>query len=865
MEPSVQPSFTFPSRKVYANLADGLQAVINTQQLTTVPKYATDINLESTFYNTLTVPPTLDKESIDWRATIPVAPPIYVQPRLAEGIRALAESQQFSITYEQMLSANNCLKRGNYKAAEFAVGRPLTAEEIANKTITPNIRASENGEKAVHVGNHGNAMGVSVNRGPSTHQGLSALRLSSRRFIVDLAAKLGVTKWQDVAKMQSRWGKVGDLDFSAYHNVWDAEHSKAALDAFEMELKEKMRLSQNEKINAETLHQDQVANKKAAKQQEKEEAARARRQWQEYKASEEKAFDEETFENDEEYERKYDPRTGKPMEPPFSFEIHPIDPNNAEEQAEALRQYEEELKGEIKEEYDTGERRWIPLDENNPLRGPSQGPLRSVFPQAAVSGAILDAEMKANEDPAKTEAVRDNFQTGADPNANETERRMGVIAHADLDVKEEVKQEAREAPSETVNSKDAPMTYEEIAETVLNAPTRAQREVNEGARGTKRRAEDEEFDFDDPPALKRGRTEIRPSDMDITKKKEAARKKESKYLKAFYRHETSKEREERYNRVRDIQALKSLIVKEITENPNGRYRRVDPAAEEAARLLKRLSDVHEHHHATLRERNAEDEEEKEQGSGFRRKARKNGAPKKIKYSRTRWYDQGDWDMKNVSGYFASGAPASGELMRRTGHDAVPISAQIQVPETHQFTERPLRTYAAFPNVDEVSKYEPQPIPISTSKGPVGIHASHGRVHFGQYRIHHGQLQGEGILNLAHSNGRKVAAYPNQRVSKGVKSTLLNILGGKLPNMKSVTNADRVFLAQLLKAAKAQGSIGEEVNVPPEKQLKLILGEMEAGNDSPVLKRDLKKILPQLKRMKLITPQHVEEIKKAYLM
>jgi hypothetical protein len=59
-------------------------------------------------------------------------------------------------------------------------------------------------------------------------------------------------------------------------------------------------------------------------------------------------------------------------------------------------------------------------------------------------------------------------------------------------------------------------------------------------------------------------------------------------------------------------------------------------------------------------------------------------------------------------------------------------------------------------------------------------------------------------------------------------------------------------------------LGADVNVAPTQQLQLILGEMEAGNDASELKTQLRKLLPQLKRSKVLSAEQVSDISKHYL-
>lgn len=146
MEPNIQPSFTFPSRQNIANLALGLDSVIKQQLLTTRPANPLNINLESSFYRNDILPPPNELEVLDVKTVLPICPPIYVQPSIAEGLTAVAEDEFAATQITTLLSANNALRRGNWKAAEYLLKRPLSAEEIQNKSVNPEVRQNEAGQ-----------------------------------------------------------------------------------------------------------------------------------------------------------------------------------------------------------------------------------------------------------------------------------------------------------------------------------------------------------------------------------------------------------------------------------------------------------------------------------------------------------------------------------------------------------------------------------------------------------------------------------------------------------------------------------------------------------------------------------------------
>lgn len=142
----MQPSFTFTSRQDWNNLAVGLDSIIKTQLVNSHAKTPFDINLETAFYPNNVLPPPNELEVLDVKTVLPICPPIYVQPSIAQGLTAVAIDDAAAQQITQVLSANNALKRGNTAAAEYLLKRPLTAEEIQNKTITPQVRQSNSGQ-----------------------------------------------------------------------------------------------------------------------------------------------------------------------------------------------------------------------------------------------------------------------------------------------------------------------------------------------------------------------------------------------------------------------------------------------------------------------------------------------------------------------------------------------------------------------------------------------------------------------------------------------------------------------------------------------------------------------------------------------
>lgn len=206
MEPSLQPSYSFPSRHKIANLAEGLRLVANSNfNIISAPKYASNINLETSLNPSSTVPPVMQLTTLDYQGRLPVSEPIYVQPGLAEGMSSLATLTSTEDDAMKTLSANNALKRGNVVAAEHILGRPATVEEISNKTITPNIRSNEEGTVNYHLNtNTSNLMS------PANPDVLAARETSIKQLgaqLDEIAKEHNIDK-QTVLEIKSRYNLV---------------------------------------------------------------------------------------------------------------------------------------------------------------------------------------------------------------------------------------------------------------------------------------------------------------------------------------------------------------------------------------------------------------------------------------------------------------------------------------------------------------------------------------------------------------------------------------------------------------------------------------------------------------------------------
>jgi hypothetical protein len=733
MEVSLQPSFTFPSRKVYANRALGLQAQINLQQLTSVPKRATDISLETALEPTLTVPKTLDKDVFDVKPVLPVTTPIYVQPALAEGLSNVAANQEFDKMILTTVSANNALKRGNFKAAENILGRGLTAEEIQNGTVTPQARMTENGEK-VHVGNHALAVGTKLNSGPSRHQQEMAIRTASLPFLNDLAAKMGMTV-EDLNRIKFGNQYIGELDFSQYGRSTNVEEKAAIL----KRLVDYMR--HNGHYTAEEQKQESERN------------------WEMHRAN--------IFNHDQNMRYQAEARARQEAEYRTAL--------NLEQGIDSERKQDEEMHQRDEEDDDVRGNSLNPLQQFQDDQG--YMPIDDNVHEGVRDVAQVNVQLPSTEQLRAT--YTDVFYGRGRAMDDETRRRTLLLLEEQMRMREvlDAQEAAPVAP-------DVNMSNEDVAAAVLGAPA-----------GSGRSFQDE---------LAEAAAKIREK--------------------------------------RDRQDVAMTIEEKLAEERRYKRKAERPFEDELKESVKRRR---------LRIGEPEDE----MGSGFGKRNHR----KKRKNIRRPIDDR--W-VPDAESYFGRGAPVSGNYMRKTGTDAIAISAQLQVPNTHQFTELPVRKFTQFPNMDSETKTDVIPISQNADRG---VAAHRGKINFGKYRLDHSKLMGEGVLSLSHPNGRKVHGFPNQRVSKGVHHALSEIVAGGKVNPRKLASEDKAFLTDLLRRSHASvPTIGADVNMPPEEQLQLILGEMTAGNDSALLKGQLRKLLPYMVRMKMITAGHMADIKQHYL-
>lgn len=787
MEPSLQPSFTFPSRHALTNFASGiLDLSSSTQRLLVKPAHNTDISISTALENPLIQPPTLDKDVFDVKGVLPVIPPIYVQPGLAEGMTELAKQTAANVNVTQVTSANNALKRGNFKAAENIIGRSLTSEEMANRTVTPHVRKSErNPNEKYHVSFDRGEMGTRVNTGtPYNYMEREAmLRASEPEFLHAVARHLGVSDAQ-VPFLKTVLGFTGDTVLGYIQGNRQQKHGILT-----------------------ALHYKWNTFRNMGGEEKREQNMKG-------------AFD-------------TGPHAAHPQRKPQPTQEVPIfsSPDSPRVGTEEESKYASDLD----------------------MEGDDLG----TFPNAPifddVNGNVMDVPMAPPYIPSAPEFHGSSNNLGVD----------------DIPM----------APPMEFQPKSSLVTPQVLQTAQVNkrmSDVRVELELKdqiEGGRSRLRRADINQV----------GEAPQNPDAMSmmgqlasLIQKRGHAQKAESSDEEEVWRTPPAQSRRIVAPQMdEDMEEsgvdMKMDLVNEVNQpNPNSvdQVPRLDENAEYRIHIPSEYytetpEDIAERNRildqqAQYRWERARRNVRGERGSGLGVRPQRTLKRKRLHPTTTMPSPN---FLPDTSSFYNKGAIMSGRLMQQTGQNAVPISAQIQVQNTHQYRETPLQEWIKHPNMS--TEIKPAPIPIAQYvAGGVGKRSK--KVKFGGYMMDHHKLLSQSVLAISHPSGKKVKGMPNTEVSPRMKEVIHSIVTGGKVNTKKLNAQEKLYLRDLLHKSAANVDLGADVNVTPTKQLSLILGEIEAGNDAPELKTQLRKLLPALKRSKVLTLEQVSDISKHYL-
>ena len=139
-----------------------------------------------------------------------------------------------------------------------------------------------------------------------------------------------------------------------------------------------------------------------------------------------------------------------------------------------------------------------------------------------------------------------------------------------------------------------------------------------------------------------------------------------------------------------------------------------------------------------------------------------------------------------------------------------------------------------------------------------------KVNFGKVMVLLPKLTHKNILSVKHHNGLSIAGFRNVKVSDKFVNLILEMLKNKLPTHNDLTSLsimekqlyDRlIFLAELNK--KMVNNQDKTIS-DLKKRIKLIEGELHAGNNSPLLKKELYTILHTLKDFGHLSKKQITE-------
>jgi len=151
----------------------------------------------------------------------------------------------------------------------------------------------------------------------------------------------------------------------------------------------------------------------------------------------------------------------------------------------------------------------------------------------------------------------------------------------------------------------------------------------------------------------------------------------------------------------------------------------------------------------------------------------------------------------------------------------------------------------------------------------GIHADDipKVVPFGELFLYLRKLYYENILSIRNKNQKTIAGFNTMKVSEPFVKLITNMLKGLYPthaDLNSLKTGERQVYDRLITLAKLNKStVTQKDNTVAElkKRLKLLEGEIEIGNNSPLIKKEIYAILHSLRDFKAITTPQITKYMK----
>jgi len=174
-----------------------------------------------------------------------------------------------------------------------------------------------------------------------------------------------------------------------------------------------------------------------------------------------------------------------------------------------------------------------------------------------------------------------------------------------------------------------------------------------------------------------------------------------------------------------------------------------------------------------------------------------------------------------------------------------------------------RTFRPTTELSKNGKYKPPAPKVDTSKK---VEKVPPYIQFGKHLIHIQHLEG-GKLQIRRPKGSALASLPSQSIGGRLKKVLISLTGSSSPTFEEInelSDHDKKLLNTIVKECK----IDQRLLVPtPDRskeeqdynRLQILTGEINAGNNSPQLVKELKVLLLRLKNCRRIPLRHYNEI------
>lgn len=155
------------------------------------------------------------------------------------------------------------------------------------------------------------------------------------------------------------------------------------------------------------------------------------------------------------------------------------------------------------------------------------------------------------------------------------------------------------------------------------------------------------------------------------------------------------------------------------------------------------------------------------------------------------------------------------------------------------------------------------------------HSRRGKdIPFGNLMINEHDLY-NGVLNVRRPNGTRFANFSKRNISKELAKLIFDIAQGKTYQIDfaKLSHIEQDIIARLIKTSRLdqQKDFSEMRYIMPptklaiENELKRLIGEISAGNDSPLLKRNLSNIVSYLENYHSFNPNLARQIIKQYVL